>query len=90
MTKVVIDMTMSLDGFVAGPGDGKDNPLGKNDGMRIFDWYFSGKEPYRNALFRPEPGTNLDEVKRMYEESGAFIFGRGPMASPMAGAARTL
>jgi hypothetical protein len=24
MTKVVIDMTMSLDGFVAGPGDGKD------------------------------------------------------------------
>jgi hypothetical protein len=40
MTKVVIDMTMSLDGFVAGPGDGKEYPLGKNDGMRIFDWYF--------------------------------------------------
>jgi hypothetical protein len=31
VTKVVIDMTMSLTGFVAGPGDGK------NDGMRIFD-----------------------------------------------------
>jgi hypothetical protein len=28
MTKVVIDMTMSLDGFVAGRGDGKDYPLG--------------------------------------------------------------
>ena len=27
MSKVVIDMTMSLDGFVAGPGDGKDYPL---------------------------------------------------------------
>jgi len=76
MSKVVIDMTMSLDGFVAGPGDGKDYPLGKNDGMRIFDWYFSGKEQYRNPLFRPEPGTNLDQVKLMYEESGAFIFGR--------------
>jgi hypothetical protein len=24
MSKVVIDMTMSLDGFVAGPGDGKE------------------------------------------------------------------
>jgi hypothetical protein len=48
MSKVVIDMTMSLDGFVAGPGDGKDYPLGKNDGMRIFDWYFSGKEQYRS------------------------------------------
>jgi len=76
MSKVVIDMTMSLDGFVAGPADGKDYPLGKHDGMRIFDWYFSGNEPYRNELFRPEPGTNLDQVKLMFEESGAFIFGR--------------
>jgi dihydrofolate reductase len=76
MSKVVIDMTMSLDGFVAGPGDGKDYPLGKHDGMRIFDWYFSGKEPYRSELFRPEPGVNLDQVKLMFAESGAFIFGR--------------
>ena len=76
MTKVVIDMTMSLDGFVAGPGDGKDYPLGKNNGMRIFDWYFSGKDQYRHELFRPEPGANLDQVKLMYKESGAFIFGR--------------
>jgi dihydrofolate reductase len=76
MTKVVIDMTMSLDGFVAGPGDGKEFPLGKNDGMRIFDGYFSGKNQYRHKLFRPELGVNLDQVKLMYEESGAFIFGR--------------
>jgi dihydrofolate reductase len=76
MTKVVIDMTMSLDGFVAGPDDGQEHPLGKNDGMRIFDWYFSGNEEYRHKLFRPEPGSNLDQVKLMYAESGAFIFGR--------------
>ena len=36
-SKVVIDMTMSLDGFVAGPGDDKDHLLGKNEGMHIFD-----------------------------------------------------
>ena len=76
MSKVVIDMTMSLDGLVAGPGDGKEYPLGKNDGMRIFDWYFSSQEQYRNELFRPEPGANLDQVRLMYEETGAFIFGR--------------
>ena len=76
MSKVVIDMTMSLDGFVAGPGDGKDYPLGKNDGMCIFDSYFSGRDRYRHELFRPEPGANLDQVKLMYEESGAFLFGR--------------
>ncbi len=28
MSTVVIDMTMSLDGFVAGPDDGKTHPLG--------------------------------------------------------------
>ena len=76
MPKVIIDMTMSLDGYVAGPEDGPEFPLGKHDGMAIFDWYFSGTEEYRTPLFKPEPGPNLDEVKRMYEESGAFIFGR--------------
>jgi hypothetical protein len=29
MSKVVIDMSMSLDGFVAGPDDGKAHPLGR-------------------------------------------------------------
>ena len=76
MPKVIIDMTMSLDGYVAGPEDGPECPLGKHDGMAIFDWYFSGTEEYRTPLFKPEPGPNLDQVKRMYEESGAFIFGR--------------
>jgi dihydrofolate reductase len=76
MTKVVIDMSMSLDGFVAGPEDGKAHPLGRHGGMHVFDWYFSGGEEYRHPLFRPEPGVNRDEVDRMFAESGAFIFGR--------------
>jgi hypothetical protein len=32
MTKVVIDMSVSLDGFVAGPQDGRAHPLGINGG----------------------------------------------------------
>ena len=76
MSKVVIDMTMSLDGFVAGPNDGKEHPLGTHGGAHLFDWYFSGREEYRDPLFRPAPGANRDEVERMYAESGAFIFGR--------------
>ncbi|HEY2803577.1 MAG TPA: dihydrofolate reductase family protein [Actinomycetota bacterium] len=76
MTKVVIDMSMSLDGFVAGPDDGRDDPLGRHGGMHVFDWYFSGNEEYRDPLFRPEPGANRDEVERVFAESGAFIFGR--------------
>jgi dihydrofolate reductase len=76
MSKVVIDMSMSLDGFVAGPDDGKAHPLGRHGGEHIFDWYFSGSESYRDPLFRPAPGANRDQVERMFEESGAFIFGR--------------
>jgi len=76
MNKVIIDMTMSLDGYIAGPDDGPEFPLGKNGGMRIFDWYFSGNKEFRDPLFKPEPGANLHEVMQLFEESGAFIFGR--------------
>jgi len=76
MTKVVIDMTMSVDGFVAGPDDGKEHPLGTHGAPHLFDWYFSGREDVGDPLFRPEPGANRDEVERMFADSGAFIFGR--------------
>jgi dihydrofolate reductase len=76
MAKVMIDMTMSLDGYIAGPGDGPELPLGQHGGRAIFDWYFSGNKEYRTPLFKPEPGPNVAEVKRMFEESGAFVFGR--------------
>src|SRR6266567_1252953 len=73
MSKVIIDMTMSVDGYVAGPDDGPADPLGKHGGMAIFDWYFSGSTEYRDPLFKPEPGVNLAEVQRMFDESVAFI-----------------
>lgn len=37
MAKVVADISVSLDGFVAGPNDGVDNPLG-DGGERPHDW----------------------------------------------------
>jgi dihydrofolate reductase len=76
MTKVVIDMTMSLDGFVAGPNDGKQFPLGQHGGAAIFDWYTSGTEELEPNIFKPERGPNRAEVDRMFAESGAFVFGR--------------
>ena len=29
MSKVILDITMSLDGFIAGPNDGPESPLGE-------------------------------------------------------------
>jgi len=55
VAKVMIDLTMSLDGLIAGPDDDEQHPLGKRGGMRIFDCYFSGTEPVHiSRPFRPE------------------------------------
>jgi dihydrofolate reductase len=41
MGKVVFNMTVSLDGFVAGVNDNPENGLG-DGGDALFNWYFSG------------------------------------------------
>ena len=46
MGKVTFNMSMSLDGFVAGPNDGPENGLG-DGGDRLFEWYFSGNTEIR-------------------------------------------
>jgi hypothetical protein len=61
VSKVVIDMSMSLDGFVAGPDDGKAHPLGRHGAEHVFDWYFSGDEEYHDPLFRPAPMAQRGE-----------------------------
>jgi dihydrofolate reductase len=43
--KVILELSMSLDGFIAGPDDGIDLPLGKG-GERLFAWYSSGDTSY--------------------------------------------
>jgi dihydrofolate reductase len=73
-SKVVIEMSMSLDGFVAGPDDGNAFPGGRDGIGHVFGWLGSGTEKVHGM--RPAPGANRDEVERMFAESGAFIFGR--------------
>jgi len=58
MGKVVFNMTMSLDGFVAGPNDGLDNGLGVG-GEALFKWYFNGDNE-----IRPSEGTPVLRVSR--------------------------
>src|SRR5215207_2281243 len=45
MGKVGTGLSMSLDGFIAGPNDSPKQPLGEG-GERIFTWYFSGDTDY--------------------------------------------
>jgi dihydrofolate reductase len=77
MAKVVISLTMSLDGFIAGPGDDFDHPLGTRNGMKLFDWYTSGAGPGVNndARFKPK-GKNQEVVEELFATAGASLTGR--------------
>lgn len=44
MGKVIIDITMSLDGYVTGPNDNPENGLG-DGGMVLHEWVFEGRTP---------------------------------------------
>lgn len=64
MGKVIIDITMSLDGFVTGPNDGPDNGLG--DGGRVLhEWVFEGRTEADEQFLVAEPA-----------QLGACILGR--------------
>jgi hypothetical protein len=44
--KVIAAVAVSVDGFVAGPGDGPAQPLGLG-GERLFTWFEDGDTPGR-------------------------------------------
>jgi len=78
MGKVSMGLTMSLDGFIAGPNDGPEHPLGEG-GMRLFDWFSAGDTEYglpgTEMVFKVSP-----QSARMLGEAhgtmGAFVTGR--------------
>ncbi len=74
MGKVCINMTMSLDGFIAGPNISPSQPLGEG-GLRLHDWMFSGK-------------TEADAViaEEMMQNAGAVILGRRTYTDAIDGA----
>jgi dihydrofolate reductase len=67
-------MSMSLDGFVAGPNDGPDNGLG-DGGLRLHDWLMTGGDLDVEAIRRSGSvnGTIVDE----FLATGATVAGRG-------------
>jgi dihydrofolate reductase len=73
---VVIEMSMSLDGFVAGPDDNMDHRLGTRGGSQVFDWYTTGEESHPKVSFMRPEGRNREVVDEMFERFGAFVSGR--------------
>ena len=76
MSKLRFKISMSLDGFVAGPHQSVDNPLGVG-GMRLHEWVF----PLRFwREMHGESGGDVNDSNRVIEEGtvniGATIMGR--------------
>src|SRR5690349_5203865 len=72
MSGTVLYMSMSLDGFIAGPGDTRDNPFGTG-GQRLHDWLGDGGE--RPDGYRPDDEAGRTVFDEMLE-TGAVITGR--------------
>ena len=78
MGKVSTGLSMSLDGFIAGPNDGPERPLGEG-GMRLFAWYAGGDTEYRlpgtEMVFKVSP-QSADLLREAHSKMGAFVTGR--------------
>jgi dihydrofolate reductase len=76
MGRVVLDITTSLDGFVAGPNATLEQPLGEG-GERLHEWIV-GLESWRrqHGLAGGETGPDDDLLREGVEATGAFVMGR--------------
>ena len=76
MSKLRLTMSMSLDGYVAGPNQGLDNPVGE-DGMQVFAWFFPTRTfKAMNGESGGETGLDDDRAAALFENVGATIMGR--------------
>ncbi len=76
MGKVAVDITTSLDGFIAGPNDGLELPLGEN-GERIHEWVYglrAWREPH--GLEGGETNRDSEIIEESLADRGAVIVGR--------------
>ena len=75
MSATVLYMSMSLDGFIAGPNEGPGNGLG-DGGDRLHEWVLNDSGTDHKAVDRSQTGVNgqvIDEFMR----TGAVVCGRG-------------
>lgn len=76
MTRLICDISVSLDGFVAGPNQTLEQPLGEG-GERLHQWLFplaSFRE--RHGLEGGETGPDDEVAREWLDATGAVVMGR--------------
>ena len=74
MSKVTCQISVSLDGYMAGPNQSVEDPLGVG-GERLHTWYMGAKEA---------AGVDGDVARHLLDGNGAYILGRN-MFGPIRG-----
>jgi dihydrofolate reductase len=76
MGRLILDISMSLDGFVAGPNQTLDEPLGEG-GEQLHEWVFATKA-WRASHGRDGGEDNVDSklVEEHIRNTGATVMGR--------------
>ena len=75
MAKVKAAITMSVDGYVAGPNDGPGNGLG-DGGERLHHWVMGGPWPYDDPARGEATGEDAAWLSQMLAAMGAVVGGR--------------
>jgi dihydrofolate reductase len=74
VSATVLYMSMSLDGFIAGPNEGPGNGLG-DGGPRLHEWLFS--EPSGTSGIPGRPAGVNGQIFDEFMATGAVVAGRG-------------
>ncbi|MGH8019701.1 MAG: dihydrofolate reductase family protein [Opitutaceae bacterium] len=87
MSKLRLSITTSLDGYVAGPNQSMENPLGEG-GEQLHEWAFPTRafRSLHGDTGGGETGVNDDVLREAFENVGATIMGRNMFAGPLRGA----
>ena len=75
MTKVLANITTSVDGYITGPGDGPGNGLG-DGGERLHHWVFGGPWRYDDDQRGQATGEDAAYLEEMTSRIGAVVGGR--------------
>ncbi len=75
MSKVIAGITVSLDGYIAGPNDGPGKGLGEG-GERLHYWVFGGPWTYDDGPKGDASGDDAEWLSEMTSRIGAVVGGR--------------
>ena len=74
MGSIVLDMSMSLDGYITGPNEGPGNGLG-DGGERLHEWFFAGAPTEEGGVPGRPDGVDGELIDQLMA-TGAVVAGR--------------